>query len=68
MDIPWRYNHGVFTLPAPIADIAYQNRAALHGLLFDLAAEVLMTIAADARHLEQELGVFRRTMFVASST
>ena len=41
----------VFTLPACIADIAYQNKAAIYGLLFDMSAEVLLTIAADARHL-----------------
>ena len=32
------YYHLVFTLPAPIADIAYQNKAALYGLLFDITA------------------------------
>ena len=41
----------VFTLPAPIADIAYQNKSVVYGLLFDTAAEVLQTIAADPKHL-----------------
>jgi hypothetical protein len=41
------YYHVVFTLPAPIADLAYQNKAELYGLLFDVAAEVLQTIAAE---------------------
>jgi len=41
------YYHVVFTLPAPIADIAYQNKAVVYGLLFDVAAEVLLTIAGD---------------------
>ncbi len=41
----------VFTLPAPIADLAYQNKAAIYSLLFDVAAEVLQTIAADRKHL-----------------
>ena len=49
--LPVEYYHVVFTLPAPIADIAYQNKAALYGLLFDVAAEVLQTIAADPKHL-----------------
>ena len=49
--LPVEYYHVVFTLPAPIADIAYQNKAALYGLLFDMAAEVLQTIAADPKHL-----------------
>jgi len=50
------YYHVVFTLPAPIADIAYQNKAAVYGLLFDIAAEVLLTIAADPKHLGAHIG------------
>jgi hypothetical protein len=50
------YYHVVFTLPAPIADIAYQNKAVVYGLLFDLAAEVLLTIAADPKHLGARIG------------
>ncbi len=54
--LPVEYYHVVFTLPAPIADIAYQNKAALYGLLFDVAAEVLTTIAADPKHLGADIG------------
>jgi hypothetical protein len=54
--LPVEYYHVVFTLPAPIADIAYQNKAALYGLLFDIAAETLLTIAADAKHLGARIG------------
>jgi len=54
--LPVEYYHVVFTLPAPIADIAYQNKAVIYGLLFDVAAEVLMTIAADAKHLGARIG------------
>ncbi|MBB3181976.1 IS91 family transposase [Variovorax sp. Sphag1AA] len=54
--LPVEYYHVVFTLPAPIADIAYQNKAALYGLLFDLAAEVLLTIAGDPKHLGARIG------------
>jgi hypothetical protein len=54
--LPVAYYHVVFTLPAPIADIAYQNKAALYGLLFDAAAEVLQTIAADRKHLGARIG------------
>ena len=46
----------VFTLPASVADLAYQNKAALYGLLFDMAAEVLLTIAADPKHLGARIG------------
>jgi len=53
--LPVEYYHVVFTLPAPIADIAYQNRALVYGILFD-AAEVLETIAADPKHLGARIG------------
>ena len=49
--LPLEYYHVVFTLPAAIAGIAYQNKAAIYDLLFDVAAEVLQTIAADPKHL-----------------
>ncbi|MDH4392066.1 MAG: IS91 family transposase [Aquabacterium sp.] len=54
--LPVEYFHVVFTLPAPIADLAYQNKAELYGLLFDVAAEVLQTIAADPKHLGARIG------------
>jgi hypothetical protein len=54
--LPVEYYHVVFTLPAPIADIAYQNKAALYGLLFDIAAKTLMRIAADPKHLGASIG------------
>jgi hypothetical protein len=54
--LPVEYYHVVFTLPAPIAAIAYQNKAAVYGLLFDVAAEVLQTIAADRKHLGARIG------------
>jgi hypothetical protein len=54
--LPVEYYHVVFTLPAPIADLAYQNKAVLYALLFDLAAEVLLTIAGDPKHLGARIG------------
>jgi len=54
--LPVDYYHVVFTLPAPIADIAYQNKAVIYGLLFDVAAEVLLTIAGDPKHLGASIG------------
>jgi hypothetical protein len=47
----------VFTLPAPIADIAYQNKAAIYAILFKAAAETLITIAADPKHLGARIGL-----------
>lgn len=54
--LPVEYYHVVFTLPAPIADIAYTNKAVIYGLLFDVAAEVLQSIAADPKHLGARIG------------
>ena len=45
--LPVDYYHVVFTLPAPIGAIAYYNKAVIYGLLFEVAAETLRTIAAD---------------------
>jgi Putative transposase/Transposase zinc-binding domain len=55
--LPVAYYHVVFTLPAPISAIAYYNKAAIYGLLFDVAAETLRTIAADPKHLGARIGV-----------
>ena len=49
--LPVPYFHVVFTLPGPIADIAYQNKAVIYDLLFKAAAETTLTIAADPKHL-----------------
>ena len=54
--LPVAYYHVVFTLPAPISAIAYSNKATIYGLLFDLAAETLRTIAADPKHLGAQIG------------
>jgi hypothetical protein len=54
--LPVSYFHVVFTLPAPIADIAYQNKAVIYGILFKAAAETLITIAADPKHLGARIG------------
>jgi hypothetical protein len=55
--LPVPYYHVVFTLPAPIADIAYQNKAAIYAILFKAAAETLLTIAADPKHLGARIGL-----------
>jgi hypothetical protein len=47
----------VFTLPAPIADIAYQNKAEIYAILFKATAETLLTIAADPKHLGARIGL-----------
>ncbi len=55
--LPVPYYHVVFTLPAALAAIAFQNKARVYGLLFQAAAETLTTIAGDARHLGAEIGL-----------
>ena len=55
--LPVEYYHVVFTLPAPIAEIAYFNKEVVYGLLFDIAAQTLLTIGADPKHLGARLGV-----------
>jgi len=54
--LPVGYYHVVFTLPAEIAPIAYQNKALVYDLLFHAAAETLLTIAADPKHLGARIG------------
>jgi hypothetical protein len=46
----------VFTVSAEIADIAYHNKAVVYGILFKAAAETLITIAADPKHLGARIG------------
>ena len=55
--LPVPYYHVVFTLPAAIADIAYQNKAVIYDLLFKASAETLITIAADPKHLGARVGI-----------
>ena len=55
--LPVPYFHVVFTLPAPVGEIAFQNKAAVYAILFRAAAETLATIAADPRHLGAKLGM-----------
>jgi hypothetical protein len=55
--LPVPYYHVVFTLPAPIADIAYQNKAVIYDLLFKASAETMLTIAADPEHLGARIGI-----------
>jgi hypothetical protein len=55
--LPVAYFHVVFTLPAPVAEIAFQNKAAVYAILFRAAAETLRTIAADPKHMGAEIGL-----------
>jgi len=55
--LPVDYYHVVFTLPAPLSALSYTNKELMYGLLFDVAADTLRTIAADRKHLGARIGV-----------
>jgi hypothetical protein len=55
--LPVGYFHVVFTLPAKIADIAFQNKVLVYDLLFRAASETMLTIAADPKHLGARIGI-----------
>jgi hypothetical protein len=55
--LPVPYFHVLFSLPKRIADIAYQNKAVIYGILFKAAADTLLTIAADPEHLGARIGI-----------
>jgi Putative transposase/Transposase zinc-binding domain len=68
--LPVGYFHVVFTLPAEIADIAFQNKGVVYDLLFKAASENeeaqpargagehrMMIIAGDPKHLGARIGI-----------
>jgi hypothetical protein len=55
--LPVEYYHLVFTLPASIGHIAYQNPALVYNLLFKVTAQTLRLIAADPKHLGVKVGM-----------
>jgi Putative transposase/Transposase zinc-binding domain len=55
--LPVPYFHVVFTLPAPVAAMAFQNKEVIYTILFKTAAETLRRIAADPTHLGAEIGL-----------
>jgi hypothetical protein len=54
--LPVPYFHVLYTLPAKLRDIAYQNKAVVYDLLFKASAETRLTIAADPKHLGARIG------------
>jgi hypothetical protein len=56
--LPVEYFHVVFTVPEPIARIAFYNPAIVYGILFRAVSETLLTIARDPQHLGAEIGFF----------
>jgi hypothetical protein len=54
--LPAEYFHVVFTLPQMVAPVALQNQRMVYGMLFRAAAETLLQIAADPKHLGASIG------------
>jgi len=54
--LPVPYFHVVFTVPAPVADLAFHNKAAVYAILFHAATEALRDVAGDPRYLGAETG------------
>ncbi len=55
--LPVGYFHVVFTLPAEVSDTAFHNKALVYDLLFRVASETMLTIAADPKHLGARIGI-----------
>jgi hypothetical protein len=55
LEVP--YFHVVFTLPRALDPIALANPREIYGLLMRAAAETLIELAADPKHLGAEIGV-----------
>jgi Transposase zinc-binding domain/Putative transposase len=55
--LPVPYFHVVYTLPAELRDIAYQNKTVVYDLLFKVSAETTLTIGADLKHLRACTGL-----------
>lgn len=56
--LPVPYFHVVFTLPRILGRLALQNKWVVYDILFRAAAETLLQIAADPKHLGADIGFF----------
>jgi hypothetical protein len=55
--LPVPYFHVVFTLPSDLGPIALHNPRKVYGLLMQAAAQTLIELAADPKHLGAKIGV-----------
>ena len=55
--LPVEYFHAVYTLPAELRGIAYQNKSVMYDLLMKASAETTLAIAADPKHLGARIGI-----------
>ena len=56
--LPAEYFHVVFTIPEPIAQLAFYNKEKVYNILFRAASETLLAIAGDRKHLGAGIGFF----------
>jgi hypothetical protein len=54
--LPVPYFHIVFTLPAPIAAMAFQNKGDVYAILFKSTVEAMTTLAANPHRLGAKIG------------
>lgn len=50
------YHHLVFTIPAPVASVALQNKSVVYAILFRACSETLKSIARDPKRLGAHIG------------
>jgi hypothetical protein len=55
--LPVGYFHVVYTLPAELRDVAYQNKRVIYHLLMKAAADTTLIIAADPKRLGARIGI-----------
>ena len=55
--LPVGYFHVVYTLPAELRDVAYQNKRVIYHLLMRASADATLTIAADPKRLGARIGI-----------
>ena len=55
--LPVGYFHVVYTLPARLRDVAYQNKRVIYDLLMKAAADTTLTIADDPKRLGARIGI-----------
>ncbi|MCU7940491.1 MAG: IS91 family transposase [gamma proteobacterium symbiont of Bathyaustriella thionipta] len=54
--LPVDYYHVVFTIPAEVNDLAYQNKSVVYDILIKAVAKTLGVIAGDKKHLGARVG------------
>ncbi len=55
--LPVPYFHVVFTLPQQLAPLALQNKRVIYAILFRAAAQTLLELARDPKHLGANIGI-----------